>query len=213
MKVTYLFDPLCGWCYGASEALEQIAHIDGLEVELAPTGLFAGEGSRPMDKQFANFAWQNDQRIARLTGQSFSESYRQLVLGATGSMLDSAPSTLAIVAVGLSEPSREREALKAIQRARYVEGRDNSEIDTVADILVAADFNAAAKRIRKPDEELMAAYRKRVQTARKIMGEFGAQGVPTLIVDDGKTRRHIPGNALFQGLDGLVSQLTASATA
>jgi hypothetical protein len=37
-----------------------------------------------MDAHFAEFAWQNDQRIARLTGQIFSEAYRKNVLGRTG---------------------------------------------------------------------------------------------------------------------------------
>ena len=71
MRIIYLFDPLCGWCYGAGPALEKLAQLDGVTVDLAPTGLFAGGASRPMDKHFAAYAWQNDQRIARLTGQPF----------------------------------------------------------------------------------------------------------------------------------------------
>lgn len=108
MHVTYLFDPLCGWCYGASLALEKLAGLDDLTIELAPTGLFAGEGARPMDERFAAYAWQNDQRIGRLTGQVFSQLYRDRVLGNIGSMFDSAPTTLGIVAVGLSKPRRSR---------------------------------------------------------------------------------------------------------
>ena len=44
MRVTYLFDPLCGWCYGAGPALERLAQLDDVTLELMPTGLFAGEG-------------------------------------------------------------------------------------------------------------------------------------------------------------------------
>ena len=66
-----------------------------------------------MDAQFAAYAWQNDERIARLTGQPFSEIYRSRVLGHTGGMFDSAPATLGLIAVRVTEPAREREALRA----------------------------------------------------------------------------------------------------
>lgn len=61
-----------------------------------------------MDKPFAAYVWQNDRRIERLTGQVFSEAYRNDVLGAAGSLFDSAPATLGLVAVGLTEPASER---------------------------------------------------------------------------------------------------------
>jgi putative protein-disulfide isomerase len=47
--VTYLFDPLCGWCYAAAPALQYLQGVDAVQVSLAPTGLFAGAGARPMD--------------------------------------------------------------------------------------------------------------------------------------------------------------------
>lgn len=72
--VTYLFDPLCGWCYGAAPVLGALAQQPGIRVELLPTGLFAGDGARAMDNEFAAYAWSNDQRIERLTGQPFSET-------------------------------------------------------------------------------------------------------------------------------------------
>jgi len=78
--VTYLFDPLCGWCYGASPVIQRLGQQANIQMELAPTGLFAG-GGRTMDAAFADFAWSNDQRIAKLTGQRFTEAYRQNVLG------------------------------------------------------------------------------------------------------------------------------------
>lgn len=68
ITVTYLFDPLCGWCYAAAPALNYLQGVEGIEVALAPTGLFAGAGARPMDAQFAAYAWANDQRIQQLTG-------------------------------------------------------------------------------------------------------------------------------------------------
>jgi putative protein-disulfide isomerase len=79
--LTYLFDPLCGWCYGASPVAEKLMEQDGFAIELVPTGLFADQGAFPMNAEFAAHAWEADQRIAQLTGQVFTEAYRSNVLG------------------------------------------------------------------------------------------------------------------------------------
>ncbi|MDT2020830.1 DsbA family protein [Methylocella sp. CPCC 101449] len=210
MQATYLFDPLCGWCYGASPMLECLARLDGLSVALAPTGLFAGEGARPMDAQFAAYAWQNDQRIARLTGQPFTQAYRFNILDRADGLFDSAPATLGIVAVGLSASAGELQALKALQRGRYVEGRDTADLTVVAAILDEAGFAQAAARLRQPDEDLLAAYRSRIAAARAAMSRFGVNGVPALVVEDAKGERLLPSQVLFGDFDQLAAQVRAA---
>lgn len=210
MRITYLFDPLCGWCYGAAPALDVLSHLTGVTVQLAPTGLFAGENARPMDASFAAYAWQNDQRIARLTGQAFSETYRSRVLGATGTLFDSAPATLGVIAVGMTEPDREREALKALQHARYVDGRATSDRAVVAEVLSAAGFADAARRVASPDADVLGAYRARIDAARREMARLGAQGVPTLVVEDARGSRLMPSDALFGDRQALAAHLHAA---
>lgn len=210
MRITYLFDPLCGWCYGAAPALERLSQLNGVTVQLAPTGLFADKNARPMNASFAAFAWKNDQRIASLTGQVFSDAYRSQVLGAKDAVFDSAPVTLAVVAVGQTEPQREIEALKLLQRARYVDGRNNADVGIVADTLSGAGFADAARRVRSPDADLLAAYRARIDAARSDMERFGVQGVPALIVEDARGRRLVPSDILYGDLDALARQLHAT---
>ncbi|MGX9992721.1 DsbA family protein (plasmid) [Rhizobium sp. Z1P35] len=210
MHLTYLYDPLCGWCYGAAPALDNMAKLDNLTVELAPSGLFAGERARPLDERFAAYAWHNDQRINRLTGQVFSQLYRDQVLGGADTMFDSAPATLGLIAVGLTQLDREREALKALQIARYVEGRNTSEIAVVADVLDQAGFSDAAARVRAPDEALLDAYRNRIGKSRQLMDAFRMDGVPALLVSDGDKRRVLRSDALFGGFDQLAAELQAA---
>ena len=207
MRITYLFDPLCGWCYGAGPVVEKLARLDGVALELAPTGLFAGAASRPMDTQFASYAWQNDQRIARLTGQPFSDAYREHVLGAVGGLFDSAPATLGLVAVGLDSPALEFDALKTLQHARYQEGRNTSDLGVVSETLAAAGFVETARRVQAPDEALLAAYRSRISAARADMSRFGIQGVPALLLGSGDRRRQVDSRFLYGEFDQLVAEL------
>ena len=209
-RLTYLFDPLCGWCYGASPMLENLVARPDLDIEFVATGLFAGAGARPMDDGFAAFAWSNDQRIARLSGQIFSEAYRRNVLADHTRLLDSGPATLALTAVGLTAPEREFEALKAIQNARYVEGRDNTDIAVLAQILRLLNLPESADRLAHPDDALIAAYRTRLEAARVDMQRFRANGVPALIVGAGDQRRMVQASALFGSLDVLLAELKAA---
>jgi putative protein-disulfide isomerase len=207
--VTYLFDPLCGWCYGASPLIQQLRQQPNIQLELAPSGLFAG-GGRTLDAAFADYAWSNDQRIAKLTGQRFTEDYREKVLGRLGSRFDSAATTLALTAVSLSEPQRELEALKTLQEARYVQGLDTCDASIVGNLLRDLGMPAAADRFATSDAELLVANTARIQKARGLMQTFGAQGVPALVVTDGRGSRMLSGNALYGSFENLLSQVPAA---
>jgi len=200
VNITYLFDPLCGWCYGASALLGQIAAMANITLELAPTGLFSDAGARPMDDSFAAYAWSNDIRIASLTGKRFTETYRNKVLG-KGGMLDSGPATLAITAVLLTAPSRELEAVGIIQEARYVSGRDITGTAEIRTILEASGLGTASDRLGAMDPELIAGNSQRVRAAKALMQEFRVDGVPALIVDDGLRRQLVRANELFGNSD------------
>jgi putative protein-disulfide isomerase len=208
--ITYLFDPLCGWCYGAAPTLEGLAAQPDFIIKLAPAGLFAGQGARPMDDGFAAYAWANDQRIARLTGQTFSEDYRRKVLGDRTHLFDSGPATLALTVVARCAPAREFEALKAIQRARYVDGCDTTDMSILSHALRGLSLSDAAERIAAPNEDLRAAYGRRMEASRAEMRRFGVDGVPALIVGEGEGRRLVRASALFGSIDVLVAGLRAA---
>ncbi|MER8629590.1 DsbA family protein [Mesorhizobium opportunistum] len=207
--VTYLFDPLCGWCYGATPMLDRLS-ASGVRIELLPTGLFSGAGARPMDEGFAAHAWANDQRIERLTGQKFTQTYRRDVLDVRGTLLDSHAATLGISAAGLEGPGGRLTALKAIQRARYVDGRDIVTIDGVAEVLAAAGMADAAGLLQSPTERLMKAHRELVGQGRTLFERLHANGVPSLAVIRNDVPRLIGSNALFGSFDNLVAHIAAA---
>jgi putative protein-disulfide isomerase len=207
--VTYLFDPLCGWCYGASPVIQQLGQQTDIQLELAPTGLFAG-GGRSMDAAFADYAWSNDLRIAKLTGQRFTEAYRRNVLGRHGSRFDSGAATLALTAVSLLEPLRELETLKVLQEARYVQGLDTCDVPVVEKLLRDQGLAVAANRFAAADAELLAANAVRIQKGQGLMQTFGAQGVPALVVSDDKGGRLLSGQALYGNFDKLLASIVGT---
>jgi putative protein-disulfide isomerase len=207
--VTYLFDPLCGWCYGASPTIQRLALQEDIRQELAPTGLFAG-GARMLDAAFADYAWSNDLRIQKLTGQRFSEEYRAQVLGKQGSRFDSSAAALALTAVAMSAPELELATLGALQEARYVLGLNTSDLAVVTQLLREVGQGAAADLLAGDTKTLLATHAERIQNAQNLMREFGAQGVPTLLVTDDKGRRLLPGNMLYGAFENLLTHIAAA---
>ena len=123
--ITYLFDPFCGWCYGAAPQIARLRESLGDDrVQGLPVGLFAGDYARPMDGEFRDYAWSNDQRIASMTGQQFSQAYFDKVLSDFETPLDSGPPTRAFAVADLLHKGSGLALLDRMQRARFVEGRN-----------------------------------------------------------------------------------------
>lgn len=202
----YLFDPLCGWCYGASATIGALAKHPDIDLRPHATGLFAGNGARPM-KSFATQAWANDQRIAKLSGQRFTETYRQQVLGDDDASLDSTVTTLAVAAVSDSAPDRVIEALSVLQAARYVDGRDVTSARVVAEVLADLGLADAAARVLAPDAGLADLVRAQTAEARSLMTTHGLQGVPALVAEVDGARRGLDASVLYSGPNAVLAAL------
>lgn len=202
----YVFDPLCGWCYGAAATVMALGRMPDVDLRPLPSGLFSGEGARPMDDAFADYAWTNDQRIERLTGQRFTDRYRSGVLADRQQMFDSGPATVALTAVALTAPARELEALNAIQRARYIDGQDITRQDTLGDVLQTLGLERAAARLVDPDAQLLAAKRAREDEAQALLGQLGARGVPVFILESDGQLQVLHSSAAFSNPQEFVEQ-------
>ena len=202
-----LVDPLCGWCWGAAPALTRLA-ASGHRLELVASGLFIGD--RPLTPEFATYAWDNDQKIRALTGQTFSEAYREKVLGQTDGRIDSGPATLALTAVQLREPEKGLATLHALQLARWVDGLDITAEGVVAEVLRAAGIaEDTVALFLAEDETVIEALNQRAAFARELMEKLGARGVPTLVrvTETGAVR--LDGRILFEDVENVVARATA----
>ncbi|MCE1234964.1 MAG: DsbA family protein [Hyphomicrobiales bacterium] len=195
--IVAIVDPLCGWCWGAAPALARIAESPIVRLEILASGLFIG--GRPMTPDFADYAWKNDCRIRDLTGQTFSEAYREQVLGNFDTTFDSGPATLAFAAVQLAEPDKAMRALHALQAARWVDGRDVTADAVCAEVL--REIGCAEETVAAylaEDETVIDLLNQRAALARELMTHVEARGVPTLlrIVEGGVEK--IDGRLLFE---------------
>ena len=85
-----------------------------------------------------------------------------------------------------------------------------TSLATLAGILEALDLKEAAARLANPDADLLGANRARIGRAQALMREFGARGVPTMIIECGAKRRVLDHAAAYSNPHALISQLEAA---
>jgi len=205
IELEYFFDPLCGWCYASAPALDALAEAYPEALAMQPSGLFAADGARPM-KTMADHAWRNDTRIGELTGQVFTTAYRDRVLRNPEGLFDSIHATRAMVALGEIDAKLEPALLHALQTARYVDARDTTHAEVVADVAVrlakehGRDIDAEAFTERlTADQELSARTAQRIRATQERMQGLPSAGVPQLLVTVGDHSEVVQGSDLYGG--------------
>lgn len=209
-QLRYYFDPLCGWCYASASALAGLAARFPQQLSLRPTGLFMN--SRPV-AVMADHAWRNDQRIAELTGQQFSEDYHRDVLLSPDGVFDSTALTEAVVALGEIDSKLEPRFLHAAQLARYVEGRDTSRADEVMKVATALlvgsgrELDAATFAALLADESFRQRVTDRVAAAQSEMAQLPTKGVPQIVLAANDRRHILNGQDLYSGSNVLLERI------
>lgn len=204
---TFLIDPLCGWCYAATPQVAALRdHVGKARVDLLPTGLFAGAGVRPMTRAFRDYAWSQDQRIAQMTGQPFSQIYYDHVLSNEAIALDSGPASLLLAIADILKPGCGLDLLTALQRARFVEGRDLTDREILVAVAGTAGFVPAAIDTAFNDAGQMELAVDRITTGRRHLSRHGLDGVPALIQQQGNTTRIIANTYLLGPVADLIAQ-------
>ena len=177
----YLYDPLCGWCYGAAPLLKAAREV--VEVRAHGGGMMTGPRRQAVTPQLRGYVMPHDARIAQLSGQPFGEAYFNGLLQDTTAVFDSEPPTAAILAAE-AVASRGLDLLAALQVAHYVDGRriaDRAVLIEVASTLGLdpAEFTLAL------DRQSGAAVQAHFEDTRALMVQLGAQGFPSFALQIG----------------------------
>lgn len=175
---TFIFDPLCGWCYGASPVLDRMGE-EGFGIDLLPIGL--PEEARPIEPEFAQLIWGTDRLVEQHTGQPFTRAY-QALLGGGSANLDAWPATQALIAVARTRPDRQVAALQALQIARFVNGRDTGDMVVVETVLREIGLRNAADLCAAANPVLVAAAEAAVIRGRGLLAKHAVDGAPAVLL-------------------------------
>src|SRR6478735_2072716 len=107
----YIYDPLCGWCYGSAPLVKAAREIGGLQFVLHGGGMMAGSARQLASESLRQFIMPHVDRITGMTGQVFAKPY-------TDGLLRDHTAMLAVEAAA----GRGADMLAHMQKAHYIDG-------------------------------------------------------------------------------------------
>ncbi|KAA9338385.1 DsbA family protein [Hymenobacter busanensis] len=212
-QLLYIFDPLCGWCYGMSPVMQRLAeeYADRVPVAVLSGGMFTGDEVGPIRDAWG-YIGQALEQVEAVTGVQFGESFRQL--GAAGGYLnDSEPPSRALQVFKQLDPlGRDTAFAHALQQAHFGDGRDLNDFATYEPLIQSFGLDVAEfKRWWDSD-----AARQATRHEFDVVQRMGVQGFPTLIFAHGQqgyvlARGYQPYEQIKAGLEQLLLDTQSAA--
>lgn len=180
----YIYDPLCGWCYGAAPLVKAASEV--LPMRAHGGGMMAGAQRQAVTPQLRDYVMQHDRRIAAATGQHFGAAYFDGLLRDTTAVFDSEPPIAAMLAAERLA-GRGPDMIGRLQVAHYVEGRRVGDRSVLLEMAEAIGLDSAAFADAL-DQCSGEAVQTHIRETRQLMAQVGAGGFPTLVLERNGTR-------------------------
>jgi putative protein-disulfide isomerase len=176
MILHYIYDPLCGWCYGAKPLVQAAQAV--LPVIAHGGGMMTGANRQKVSPQLRSYVMPHDRRIAEYSGQPFGEAYFEGLLRDHSAVFDSAPPIAAVLAAE-QMGAHGLELLGRLQSAHYVEGRRIADESVLFELAHGMGLERQTFEIafRAADTE------GHIRNSRAFLAKVGGQGFPTLVLE------------------------------
>jgi putative protein-disulfide isomerase len=175
----YIYDPLCGWCYGAEPLVWAASKVEGITLRMHAGGLWPQPTRLPVDMR--RYIQQADARVGQMSGQPYGQPYLNGLLFDPDLVLESRPVIAAVLAAQALDSGKALAMLRGIQHAHYERGEHVVRQETLRQIAVeigldAAAFEQALKRVSVEDH---------IAASQQLMNNVGARGFPTFVLQIG----------------------------
>ncbi|MBC6990636.1 DsbA family protein [Hymenobacter sp. BT491] len=182
-EILYIYDPLCGWCYGMTPVIQRIRdeYHDRLDVSVLNGGMVVGEQVGPL-REMWDYIGGALQNVEAVTGATFGDPYR--ALGEEGIYVQNSepPCRALTVFRQLDTEGRTVDFAHAIQQALFRDGKDLNQRATYETLLKPYGLDVAEFGRRFEAPEAAAATRQEFAAVARI----GVQGFPTAVLRVGE---------------------------
>ncbi len=209
----YVYDPLCGWCYGFHPIMEKLAKRfdQRLNIEVKTGGLAVGDRAQTISEGYG-YIKDSLGQVEKTTGIKFGQNFKLLV--EKGRYLyNSIPPCLAQLAMNKLSPENALRFAGDLHLTLFKEGKSLNDWETYDKLL--NDYEVDKKSFKKQweSEELKKQMLEEFDWCKKA----GATGFPTLLLKIGDemsimTRGYRPYDVLESHLHHLINNLDRMAT-
>lgn len=135
MKLIYVYDPVCGWCYAFTPVVQELKRQlgDELEVEVLSGGMMTGAHRRPASSMYT-YIKEARVRVENMTGIKFGDAFIEGYLK-TNDLMDSEKPSIAMTVFKQYLPEQALNFAHDIQTALKFEGKSLNDDKTYEPIL------------------------------------------------------------------------------
>lgn len=177
----YCYNAYCGWCYGFSPVIKNIAaaYKDVLEVEVLSGGMMTGEEAMPIEK-IGPFIQTSYKRVEELTGIKFGEDFLWHVFnpGQSDWVMNSEKPAIALCIFKEYYPGRQLEFATDLQYALNYEGRDLDDDEAYRHLLEKYSIQPEAFYSKLKSEE----YKEAAYYEFALCKQLQVTGFPTVFI-------------------------------
>ena len=207
-RIIYVYDALCGWCYGFSAIMQRFYHERNATVDFTVLsgGMMTGDRVRPIAESMA-YIEEAYKVVEERTGVRFGQAYLDAILKPGTYLSNSEKPGMAMTLFKTAQTGREVEFAGDLQNALYRDGLD---------LNVDAIYGPLVDRYGlNPDEFVShisdAAIREQTLAEFALVAQFGINGFPSVIVENGENlylvaRGYVTYDVLAANIDRALTQ-------
>lgn len=180
-KLIYVMDVHCGWCYGNSQNIVDIANKfnNDIDLELLVGGMWLGFNAPKGGEGFSKFISDHSPQMEATTGAYVSPEFHELVKDNTYTFSSLEPSC-AIVLLKRLARAKTFEFAKAVQNSIFIEGKRLDDLESYISILDKLDIDYNMFKNEWMSEGNIAETKIEFERAKQM-----ARGFPTLLLQTG----------------------------
>ena len=206
--VYYCYDAYCGWCYGFSKVIKQIAeeYKDKLSFEVLSGGMIPAENPRPISST-ADYINEAYHRVEELTGIKFGEDYLWHIRNSSKS--DWFPhSEKAAIALSIFKeiyPELQVQFAADLQYALHYEGRDLTDDEAYRYLLEKYKIDAESFYTKLKSEE----YKEKAHYEFSLCKQLQVTGFPAVLLQTGETKFYLVarGYATYEDVNARIENI------
>jgi putative protein-disulfide isomerase len=176
--VIYVFDPMCGWCYGFDPVMENAAsqYADRLHFQVISGGMITGSRQGIISPDFSQYILNTVPRLEQMTGVRFGEVYLSMLRNGTCYASSERPSR-ALVIFREKHPDKAIAFAHAMQRALFLDGMSLEEDATYQVLCGQFGIDADTFLGQLDSQDAIAAAEKDYALAQSL----GVSGYPAVV--------------------------------
>jgi len=203
-KIIYFFDTLCGWCYGFSPVIKQIAekYKDEFDFEVISGGMVMGERVQPASVM-ADYILKAYKPLENRTGVTFGEPYLDMLREGTR-LQSSLEPALVMTTFKQYQPEKAVTFAHDLQKLNYLEGVDLNDFENYKNLVEAYGLDWSSFKNTLQTESIQ----KTTYSDFALAQAYQVSGFPTVFFENDTVRSAIArGYQPLERLEDIIQQV------